>query len=362
MRKFLIALLLLLGLVFLFSRLGEAQEVLMTLRMGDWRWLGVALVVHVLYVVNIGASFRTIYRTLGLEEQIARLTLLGLAANFVIVVAPSAGMGGVAVFAADAQARGHPTGRVTTAGVMYLLYDYLATLIASVLGLFVLFQHHEINGGEITAALILALMALGLGSLLYLGMRSGDMLGRALRWLSGVLNRLLRPFLRRDRFDASRAYAFGLEAAEGLRTARESPRGLLWPFALALSNKALMMTILFLMFLAFGQPFTIGTLVAGYSIGYLFTIVSPTPSGIGFVETAMTLVLRSLGVPLAPAALIVLGFRGFTVWLSLAYGMIAIRWVGKAPSSSREGRGEGRDRLSGDPVVTSKPRRVTPPS
>jgi uncharacterized membrane protein YbhN (UPF0104 family) len=69
--------------------------------------------------------------------------------------------------------------------------------------------------------------------------------------------------------------------------------------------------------------------VAGFSIGYLFYIVSPTPTGIGFVEGAMTLVLGSLRVPVATAAAIVLAFRGLTLWLTVLYGMLVLRWVGR---------------------------------
>jgi uncharacterized protein (TIRG00374 family) len=332
LRKIVFALLILLAAYFIYTNQAEVEQVLMTLQKGDWRWLLLALIVHLAYLLNIGMSLKAIYRLLGMDEKIRRLTLLAAAANFVIVVAPSAGMGGIAVFAADAQNRGHPPGRASTAAAVYVFFDYLATLVVLVLGLFVLFRRNQLHTGEITAALVLAGLALGLGILLYLGTRSGERLGNALAWIGGLVNRVTRPVMRRDYFNVDVAYEFGLEAAEGLREARKTPEGFLLPFALGLSTKALMMTILFLMFLAFGQDFTLGTLIAGYSLGYLFTIVSPTPSGVGFVETAMTLALTSLRIPFAPAALIVLGYRGFTLWLTMAYGMIAMRWVGRPPT------------------------------
>ncbi len=331
-RKILFLLLILLTIYFLFTRQNEVEQVIQSVKLGDWHWLAVAIIAHLSYMLSIGASFQVIYRLLGMQERIGRLALLAAAANFVIVVAPSAGMGGIAVFAADAQKRGHPTGRASTAAAVYVFFDYCATLVVVILGLAVLFQRNQIHIGEITAALILVGLAIGLGTLLYLGMRSGEKLGRALAWVGGLLNRGTRFFAKRDYFDLERTREFGLEAAEGLILARKSRLGLLLPFFLGLMTKALMMTILFLMFLAFRQPVTIRTIIAGYSIGYLFTIVSPTPSGVGFVETAMTLTLSSLRVPFGVAALIVLGYRGFTLWLTMAIGMIAMRWVGRPPS------------------------------
>jgi uncharacterized protein (TIRG00374 family) len=72
-------------------------------------------------------------------------------------------------------------------------------------------------------------------------------------------------------------------------------------------------------------PAEVGTLVAGFSIGFLFTIVSPTPSGIGVVEGAMTLGLASLGVPLAEATVVTLAYRGLTFWLPFIYGFVTLR-------------------------------------
>lgn len=316
------------GIYFIFTRQNEVEEVIYTLQQGDWHWLALAVVVQLTYVLNIGASLRAIYHLLGMEEKIGRLALLGAAANFVIVVAPSAGMGGMAVLAADAQERGHSTGRASTAGAVYTFFDYLATLAVVIVGLFILFRRNQLHAAEITASLILTGLALGLGFLLYLGMRSGEKLGQALKWLGNITNRILHPFIKREYIDTDRAYYFGVDAAEGLRLARKSPGGLWVPLVLGLTTKLLMMTILFLMFLAFRQPYSVSTIVAGFSMGKLFTIVSPTPSGVGFVETAMTLALNSLGVPLTSAALIVLGYRGFTLWLTMLYGMIGIRWVG----------------------------------
>jgi uncharacterized protein (TIRG00374 family) len=334
MRRFLLILVIIFGIIFIFTKQNEVEEIILTLQQGNWYWLALALLVHLGYVLNIGASLRSIYSLLGMEEKIGRLALLGAAANFVIVVAPSVGMGGLAVLAADAQERGHSTGRASTAGAVYTFFDYLATLVVVVMGLFILFQRNQLHPAEITAFLILAGLALGLGFLLYLGMRSGERLGMALQWLGNLANRILEPILKKKFIDTQRAYHFGVDAAEGLRLARKSPGGLWVPFALGLSTKILMMSILFLMFLAFKQPYSITTIVAGFSMGKLFTIVSPTPSGVGFVETAMTLALNSLGVPLAPAALVVLGYRGFTLWLTMFYGMIGIRWVGLSTSKA----------------------------
>jgi uncharacterized protein (TIRG00374 family) len=337
MRKFILALLLLLAVYFVITRFTEAQQVALTLQRGNWLWLLAAALVQLVWLVNVAASYRAIYRALGIEERIERLIPLVSAAFFVNLVAPVAGMSGLAVFIADARRRGQPVGRVSTASALMVLYDYVAFLLVLTLGLVVLFQRNQLSAAEVVASLILVGIATGLGLLLYIGMRSAEQLGRVLAGIASMVNRIARPFIHHEYLDVDRAHAFAHDAAEGLHEARRSPGSLLLPGALALSSKAFLISILFFVFLAFRQPFSVSTLIAGFSVGYLFLIVSPTPSGIGFVEGALTLVLTSLGVPLAAAVLISLAYRGITLWFPFAYGAIAIRWVSRlTPSSQAE--------------------------
>ncbi len=108
MRRFLIALLLLLTVFFIFSRLTEVSDVWHTLGKGDWRWLTLAAVVQGAWLLNVAASLRAIYRLLGVNEHIGHLIPVAAAANFVNVVAPSMGMGGMAIFVVDGQRRNLP--------------------------------------------------------------------------------------------------------------------------------------------------------------------------------------------------------------------------------------------------------------
>lgn len=335
MRNFLLAVLLLLVLAFVITRLAEMQQIAAVLRRGDARWISLALAVQLVWIVNVGISLRSIFRVLGAQERMRDLIAMAMVVNLVSVVTPAVGMGGMAYFIRSARRRGHPSGRATTAAAMYLLYDYFAALVVIGLGLIVLIRRNQLTGGEVFASIFLAAYAGVIGFLLFLGMRAPERLGEALASLSRFGNRILRPVLRRDRFDVRHAHEFARDIAQGLEAARHSPGGLLRPAGWALTNKALMISTLFLMFLAFRQAVSVGTLIAGYSIGALFAVVSPTPSGIGFVEGAMTLALSSLRVPLATAAVITLAYRGVTFWFPLLLGLAALRWAER--SSARTG-------------------------
>ncbi|MDO9300605.1 MAG: lysylphosphatidylglycerol synthase domain-containing protein, partial [Anaerolineales bacterium] len=66
-------------------------------------------------------------------------------------------------------------------------------------------------------------------------------------------------------------------------------------------------------------------IIAGFSITYLFLIVSPTPSGIGIVEGLMPIALTSLNVGWSEAVLITFTYRTVTFWIPFGVGALAFR-------------------------------------
>jgi uncharacterized protein (TIRG00374 family) len=217
---------------------------------------------------------------------------------------------------------------VTVVGVLYVLFDYIAFFFVLALGFIVLIRRNNINVGELTAAAILLAIAAGVAFLLYLGYKSADRLGKALAWLARLLNRILRPFIHRDYLQEERAHLFAREIAEGISMLQGKRKEMLWPLLFAFNNFALLICVLAFTFLALGTPFTVGTLVGGFAIGYLFLIVSPTPSGLGVVEGVMTIALNTLRVQMEAALLITLTYRLVTFWFPLAVGAVAFRILG----------------------------------
>jgi uncharacterized protein (TIRG00374 family) len=328
MRKIIVALVLLLAIVFAILRFSELKNLLNTLHHSNYRFLIAAVIVELIWLFNSATDYGSLYRLVGLKEKTPHLVLVATAANFVNVIAPSVGIGGMAVFLDDAARRNHSTGRVTVVGVLYILFDYLAFFCVLTLGFIVLIRRNNLNPGEVTAAAILLVIAGGVAFLLFLGYKSTERLGKALSWIARLINRILRPLIHRDYMPEERAILFAQEVTEGISMLRGKRKELLWPFLFALNNFALLICVLAFTFLALGTPFTVGTLVGGFAIGYLFLIVSPTPSGLGVVEGAMTIALNTLRVQMEAALLITLTYRFITFWFPLTVGAVAFRLLG----------------------------------
>jgi uncharacterized protein (TIRG00374 family) len=329
MRKFIVVLILFLGAAFVYLSFGELESILRTLRQGNFWFILIGLLIQLGWILLTGLTYLSIYRLLGLHGTAYKLSLLAAAATFVNIVAPSAGMGGVAVFVTDANRNGNSAGKVIVANVLYLFLDYMAFLFVLALGLIVLFRNNDLDAGEIAASAIMFSIATGLGVILYLASRSANLLGSTLAWLARLVNRMANPFLQRDYLNEERAHEFAHEMADGLKSMPERPRGLIIPIFYSFASKALLMCILLSAFMAFKVPFSAGTIIGGFAISYLFLVVSPTPAGIGIVEGVMPLALSSLRVPWSQAVIITLAYRGITFWATFGVGAVALRMLGR---------------------------------
>ncbi|MBV6396595.1 MAG: hypothetical protein HFACDABA_02195 [Anaerolineales bacterium] len=326
MKKYIVVLILFLGVAVVALSFGELESIIAVLQHAQVGYLFAALALHGLWLWNVGATYQTLYHLLGIEEDLPRLTLVAAATNLINIVAPTGGVGGIALFAAEARERGYPTGKATLAGALFLFVDQVAFLFVLALGWIVLIRRNDLNVGEISASLLLLTFACIFGFFLFLGYRSAAALGNALARIAHAVNRVLRVFLHRDYLSEERAHTFAAEIADGLADLPgHSTRNLLRPLAHALINKALLIGILLCAFLSFDVDFSAGTIIAGWAIGYLFLVVSPTPNGIGVVEGLMPLTLTSLRVPYEAAVVITLAYRAVTFWWMMAVGAWAFR-------------------------------------
>lgn len=342
MRKIIYASIIALTIYYVATHTDELGQIIDVIKQGDSRWFLAAVLVQILWLIVIAAALQACYRLMGLRESVLHLIPLTMAANFVTIIAPSYGVGALAVLIADGRRRGKPAGKVSTAIFLYLVYDYLGFMIVLVLGWLVLIRHGIVDTVLIGASVLAAGIAVSLVVLTLLGIQSAERFGRAVLGMVDLGNRWLHLLFRRDLINRSKAEGFSQEIAEGLKHIRRSPGGLIRPGILAIVRKLVMMTILFMISMAFHRPFDVETLIASFSVGYLFNVVSITPAGVGFVEGALTLTQTALGVPLETSAAIALAYRGITFWLVVIYGPFALRLIGYLP---------GRD-FQKDPVQT----------
>jgi len=325
MRKILLIIFFFAAVAIAILSLGELERTWRTLRQANFGFVMLAILFLLTWTLNDAAGYRSLFHVMDLQEKFRHLILLSSATSFINVVAPSGGFGGIAVFVDDAGKRGHPRGLAAAIGALYLFLDYAAFMVVLAMGWVIYIRRNDLKPGEITASLIMLAIVVGLGILIYIGSRSREQLGRVLAWLAHRFNLVLWPILHKEYFHEIAAHEFGVEVAEGLAILHTKRHGIVVPFLFALNGKLLQTLILGITFLAFKVPFTPGTIIAGFASAYLFLIVSPTPYGIGFVETLLPLALTSLGINWEDSVIITLTYRGITFWIPLILGGISFR-------------------------------------
>ena len=325
MKKLFVIVILFLGIAVVAISFSELETIMLTLQKAHLGFFILAIFIQLLWFITTGRMYQSIYRLLGMDESILTLSQMATAANFINVVAPTAGVGGIALFASEARRRGHPTGKVTVAAALFLSLDHAAFLFILSLGLMVLVRRNDLDASEISATLFLLGIAISYASILYLGYRSEEKLGGLLGKIARTINRIINFFRNGEYLSESRAYEFAHEVSEGFSGLTEKPSSLVRPILWGILDKVLLMCILVCSFLSFEVPFSAGTIIAGFSIAYLFLIVAPTPSGIGIVEGLMPIALTSLNVDWSQAVVITLTYRTVTFWVPFGIGAWAFR-------------------------------------
>jgi uncharacterized protein (TIRG00374 family) len=325
MKKLFIVVILFLGIAVVAISFSELETIVRTIRRAHLTFFILGIIVQLAWFIVMGRMYQSIYRLLGMQESVLTLSRIATAANFINVVAPTAGVGGIALFAAEARKRGNPAGKVTLAAALFLLLDQAAFLCVLAVGLIVLVRRNNLDAGEISASMFLFMIAIGYGSFLYLGYRSEQKLGDMLAWLVRIVNRAARFFKKERYLSEVRAREYAHEISDGFSGLNERPSSLVRPVMWGILNKILLMGVLFCSFLSFEVMVSIETLIAGFSLGYLFFVISPTPSGIGIVEGLMPVALASLNVDWSEAVVITLTYRTITFWVPFGLGAWAFR-------------------------------------
>lgn len=337
MKKIFVVVILFLGIAVVAISFSELETIMLTLQKSHLRYFFLAIMIQLLWFVTTARMYQSIFHLLGVHESILVLSRIATAANFINVVAPTAGMGGVTLFATEARRRGHPAGKVTVAAALFLLLDQAAFLCVLAMGLLVLARRNDLDAGEISASFFLLCIAIIYALVLYIGYRSEEKLGNLLAKLARGINRIVKLFRKDEYLSEARAYEFAHEVSEGFSGLTEKPSSLARPILWGILDKGLLMLILMCAFLSFEVPFSAGTIIAGFSIAYLFLIVSPTPSGIGIVEGLMPVALSSLNVDWSQAVVITLTYRTVTFWIPFGIGAWAFRSLhtdGEEPSAA----------------------------
>jgi phosphatidylglycerol lysyltransferase len=333
-RRWIVWLLVLAFLALVFTHITEVERIAATLLQGKVQWVLAAAALQVLYYIVYASLYVSAFRTVGVSSRLGAVLPLVFTSMFVNVVAPTGGVTGAAVFVDDASRRGQSSARAAAGTLLVLVCDFAGFLLVLLFGLAYLLSHHDLKSYEVIAAGLLIVMVGALVAALVLAMSRVDLVRRLLLGLQSLVDRLGAAIRHRTFLEAGWAARVTSDLEQAGSAVRAHPSRLLATLAIALGAHGLDLLSLWMLFLAFRQEIGVGALVAGYTIGVLFWIVSLTPQGIGVVEGVMALVFVSLGIPAPQATVISLAFRALTFWIPLGIGAVTVQRLAHGPARS----------------------------
>jgi uncharacterized protein (TIRG00374 family) len=305
------------------TNLGEVRNLAETLVQGEWRWLLTAAALQGVYYVTLTALYQSAFDAVRVRSRLHELLPVTFASTFLNVAAPVAS--GMALFVDDAARRGQSPARASAGTLLVTVANYSAFLLVLTAGLVYLSLQRDLQIYEPLAGGILVLILAALVAVLSLGLWYPNGLRRLLGWAQRLVNGVARRFKRPELLAGDWADKSAAEFTAAAATIVSHPRRLGRTILVALVMHVVNMVSLYFLFMAFHQIISIGSLVAGFAMGILFSNVSITPQGIGTSEGAMSIVYSSLGVPATRATVVTLAFRGLTLWLPLAIGFVLLR-------------------------------------
>jgi uncharacterized protein (TIRG00374 family) len=304
----------------------EIETVTKTLAQGEWHLLLGAGILQLSYYIVFTLLYQAAFSTVGIKARVSDLFPVTFASLFANLV-PSGGTSGAALFIYAVARHGQSAARATAGSVLVQVADYSTFIPILSTGLVYLFYQHDLKFYEVIATILLLLVIIGLSCILLLGLWKPVHLRRLLTWVQSTGNRISARFNHLPSLPDDWAERNTLDFTSAATAMISHPGRLSYTVALAFVSHLINISSLYFVFLAFYHPMGMGTLVAGYAMGFLFAGVAIIPQGVGVVEGGMTLVFASLGIPVNTALVIVLAFRGLSFWIPMGAGFFLLQRI-----------------------------------
>lgn len=307
---------------FLFHKFGQIEAATTTLLSGSWLWIIVAALLQALYYYCLTSLSTTSFGIIGIQRSVKEFIPLVLGSLMINVLAPTGGVASAGLFIQDATSKKESAAKAGSGALLSLLATYFSFVPILIVSLAYLIIQHEIKTYQIIGALLLAALIMSIYLVFRLATQRKSVLRHLLFGLDRVLHAIAWTLRRPPFFKKSWIDRTMIELAEAGEAVKTRPQ--LVQKALEFGVTGYLVNILSLaaIFLAFHQELNMGIVIAGYAMSFLFWIVAPAPQGIGIEEAIMSIVLTSLGLPVAQSIAIAVAFRGVNFWLPLLAGIV----------------------------------------
>ena len=325
MRKMLLWIIGIIAVVVVLSRSSDLADLLVTLQTGAWLPLAVAALFEVAKYFSQAFAVSAAFEATGAKRSPLHLVPVVFSAMFVNSIAPSGGTAGTLLYIEDARRDGVSIARSTPAILIYDVAYFLGFMLIMVIGFAVLALSHSMQPYYLFAGFLLVLVVMGFSALLILGYFKPRWLNIGALWVEKKLASFMQNKLHRAPLKP-----WGAKISKSFEDTAHSIANAPAPALRAVGFMTLTAGLDMLAMTAVGFAFgytVVPMLVATYVVAQLLTVFSPTPQGVGIVETAIALLLTSFGLDVAAATAVAIVYRGYVYWIPFLLGAISLKFT-----------------------------------
>ena len=305
--------------VFVIFSITKLQNVVVVLRTAKVYWILLAAFIQLLYFISYSYLYKFSFRIAGIDERVKNFFPVLLSSLFVNVVAPIGGVAGSAYLVDESVRKGESASRATVGVMGAMLSEFSSFGILLIISILYLSNRGSLKTYELVSSLGILFIVVSIIFFMILGMWHPGKLHKVFHFFQRFVNKVSMTLRNTTYLADNWAHEHSSDFTTAVKSFTNLKRVLL-PIFIAFIGHFLSYLSIFVLFLAFSTKVTPGVLLAGYSMGMLFKIVSPVPQGIGIVETIMVLVFTSLGIHGNVAAVVAVSYRGLTFWIPLLIG------------------------------------------
>ena len=204
--------------------------------------------------------------------------------------------------------------KATASRVLHVIFFNAFFNILLIAGLIAILHDNNSNGYNLTIIIFTVSFFFLLITGFYFAIFWKSFRRAAAKVVFTLINAILGIFTKKFKMYPKWAFHLLDEFNKGFRNALKEPLLFIILFIITVVDWIFWLAVMYFSFLTVNYTMKIESLIIGFSIGQIVSIISMVPGGAGTMEGSMALIYNILGVPLATALLAVLIYR-FTFYI-----------------------------------------------
>ncbi|KKR06001.1 MAG: putative membrane protein [candidate division WS6 bacterium GW2011_GWF2_39_15] len=271
--------------------------------------------------------FQKSFQTISEETKYPKLLTKTIVYHFLSISNPLGVTGGSAYLVKYAVERGLSHIKAVFGLLVTNLSTNLAYLSILIFTLYSLNLSNRLELYQWYAAFVIFAIILGIILALAFFIILPKFSGNVAHTVARIINRIVKPVIGRELLSDRTIEDYTNEARTLSSRFDKSIYKFLQSLPISLAYHGINVLILFLSFYAFDILIPISKIMTLYGVITLFTVVSPTPQGLGIVEGLAQTAAVSVQIPGSGAILAILIYRLAVLWIPALLGLLLFRYA-----------------------------------